>query len=114
MDKVTSYKKLVRLLAEEVAAMGDLSDRAVETQLITDDEHGHYLLYFNGWSDGRRTYGCFFHVDIYPNGKVWLQYDGTDLKLAEMLFEKGIPKSDIVIGFQPPAKRKYIPDYALA
>ncbi len=113
MDKVTKYKKAVRQLAEEVAQLGQLPDDLIETQLITDDEHGHYLLYFSGWKEYERTYGCFFHVDVRLDGKVWLQYDGTDLILAEMLLEKGVPKEDLVIGFQALPKRKYL-DFAVA
>ena len=82
MDKLKNYKKIVRQLAEEVASLGQLPDDKIATQLITDDEHGHYLLYFNGWKNYERTYGCFFHIDIMPDGKIWLQYDGTDLVLA--------------------------------
>jgi XisI protein len=51
MDKVTQYKKLVRELAEEVANLGQLPNDLIATQLITDDEHGHYLIYFNGWKE---------------------------------------------------------------
>lgn len=114
MDKVKQYKKLIRELAEEVANLGKLPDDKIETQLMTDDEHGHYLVYFNGWKDYERTYGCFFHIDVKPDGKVWLQYDGTDLVLAEMLLEKGIPKQDIVLGFQAPPKRLLIEGFAVA
>ena len=105
MDKLIQYKKAVRELAEEVAALGQLPNDAIETQVVTDDEHGHYLLYFSGWKGYERTYGCFFHVDVRPDGKVWLQYDGTDLLLAEKIMEKGVAKDDLVLGFQAPAKR---------
>ncbi|MCY7328189.1 MAG: XisI protein, partial [Saprospiraceae bacterium] len=105
MDKSIKYKQIVRELATEIALSGkSLEKKNIETQLITDDEHGHYLLYFNGWRDLERTYGCFLHVDVTPEGKVWLQYDGTDLIVAELLLEKGISKQDIVLGFQAPYK----------
>lgn len=113
MDQVKQYKKIVRELVEEVGSMGDLSDKSIDTQLITDDEHGHYLLYFNGWRDAEsRTYGCFLHLDVTEDGKVWLQYDGTDLIIAQLLQEKGIPKEDIVLGFQAPYKRPLL-DHAI-
>jgi hypothetical protein len=113
MDKVAHYKKLVRGLVEEVAAMGDLTAKSIQTQLITDDEHGHYLLYLSGWRDEEsRTYGCFLHIDVAADGKVWLQNDGTDLMIAQMLQQKGIPKNEIVLGFQAPYKRPMM-DYAL-
>lgn len=41
------------------------------------------------------------HIDI-RNGKVWLQHDGTDARIAEQLIEAGILKHNIVLGFQEP------------
>jgi XisI protein len=52
--------------------------------------------------------------NIKPSGKVWLQHDGTSLRIAEELHERGIPKSDIVIGFQPPYVRPFMEEYAVA
>lgn len=114
MDKSVKYKEIIRQLATEIASSGkSLEKKSIENQLITDDEHGHYLLYFNGWREDQRTYGCFLHVDVKPDGKVWLQYDGTDLVVAEMLMEKGILQEDIVLGFQAPFKRPHIAGFAL-
>jgi hypothetical protein len=53
-------------------------------------------------------------LDIKPTGRVWLQHDGTDLHIAELLVQKGIPKSDIVIGFQAPHARVLMEDYAVS
>jgi hypothetical protein len=41
------------------------------------------------------------------DGKVWIQEDHTDSDIASLLMEAGIPKSDIVLGFQSPSMRKY-------
>ena len=115
MDKVTKYKKIARQIAEEVGKLGQTANDKVATQLITDDEHGHYLLYFNGWRDEEsRTYGCFLHIDVNPDGKVWLQNDGTDLEVAKMLVEKGISKKDIVLGFFAPYRRELVEDWTSA
>ena len=114
MDKITEYKKIVRELAQYIASIAP-SDEKVETQLIMDDERCHYLLYSVGWEDNDyREYAPFVHIDIKPTGKVWIQHDGTDLKIALMLVEKGIPKSDIVLGFRSPFRRNDIPDFAVA
>jgi len=107
MDKVEKYKEIVKKLTFEVGKLGTKADDILKTQFITDDEHGHYLLYFNGWvSDMERTYGCFMHIDVTQEGKVWLQYDGTDLVLAQQLMDKGIAKEDLILGFKAPFKRK--------
>ena len=87
----------------------------VENQLITDDEHGHYLYFGVGWENKGKDwfYATFIHIDVRPNGRVWLQHDGTDLRIANQLIERGIPKNDIVIGFQPPYVRDMMQDFAI-
>jgi XisI protein len=116
MDKVNKYKKIVRQVVEEIVALSPEIEDGIENQLITDDEHGHYLYFGVGWENGTNKwfYATFIHIDVKPNGRVWLQHDGTDLRIAERLAEKGISKSDIVIGFQPPHVREDMLDYAVA
>jgi hypothetical protein len=82
MDKVTKYKSIVREIALDTGRLGDSPDQTVQNQIILDQERGHYLLYFNGWEGSQRTYGCYFHVDVTEDGKVWVQHDGTDLRIA--------------------------------
>ena len=105
MDKLKKYKAIVRELALETGKLGERPDDEVKTQFVFDDERGHYLLYFNGWRGAKRTYGCYFHLEVSPDEKVWVHYDGTDLKIAQQLIDNGIPKSDIVLGFHAPMKR---------
>lgn len=116
MEKIVQYKQIVRRVVEEVAALSPEIEDGIENQLITDDEHGHYLYFGVGWAKENSgwMYASFIHIDVKPNGKVWIQHDGTDLRIANKLEEYGIPKSDIVIGFQAPAVRKYMDGYALA
>lgn len=113
MDKITKYKNIIRKLVEYIASISP-SDENVETQLITDDEHGHYLLYSVGWENkDYREYGAFVHIDIKPDGKVWVQHDGTSLKVPLMLADEGIPKNDIVLGYRSLYRRKEIPEFAI-
>jgi hypothetical protein len=112
MDKITNYKDIIRTLSQYIASISP-SDANVETQLIMDDERGHYLLYSVGWENNDyREYAPFVHIDIKSDGKVWIQHDGTDLKIALMLVDKGIPKSDIVLGFRSPFRRQDISEFA--
>jgi hypothetical protein len=113
MDKVTQYKQIVRDLIDYVYSLCPLSDE-VEVQRITDDVNGHYLLYSVGWQGHDWVYGSFVHIDVRDNGRVWLQHDGTDLRIADELVERGIPKNNIVVGFQPPNIRPLMQDFAVA
>lgn len=113
MDKVNQYKEIVTAFVHYIASISP-SDDCVETQLIVDNEHGHYLLFSVGWEGDYREYAPFVHIDVKNNGKVWIQHDGTDLTIALLLVEKGIPKHDIVIGYKNTKQRQYIPDFAMS
>ncbi|MFN0037027.1 MAG: XisI protein [Saprospiraceae bacterium] len=113
MDKVTQYSKIIQQLLEEIAAMAP-SEEGVENQIIMDDKRGHFLLYSVGWEKKRWIYGSYVHIDLKPDGKVWLQHDGTSLRVAEELHSRGIPKQDMVIGFQDAQTRAHMGEYAVA
>jgi hypothetical protein len=116
MDSLTKYKKIVRSFVEEVVGLSQDIENGIENQLITDDEHGHYLYFGVGWEtpSNRWFYATFIHIDVKKTGKVWIQHDGTDLRIADELIERGVLKSDIVIGFQPIHIRKEMKDFAVA
>jgi hypothetical protein len=84
----------------------------IRTELISDDLHGHYQLGQVGWEGRRRVDDVYLHVDVY-DGKVWIQHDGTNLRLAEWLMKEGVPRECIVLAFHPPELRKYT-DFAVA
>jgi XisI protein len=106
MDKLVAYQKILRhLLQRQVTdAKSHLPNSFV--QLVTDDENGHYMLVHNGWVQNKRNYGCFLHLSL-RNHKVYVEHDGTDNGFAQELLQAGIPKEDIVLAFQSPAKRIY-------
>jgi hypothetical protein len=79
-----------------------------ELQAVTvfDRESDHYLLMVHGWDKKRRVHDCLVHVDII-DGKFWVQFDGTEYGVAQELWDAGVPKDHIVLGFKPPELRKY-------
>jgi len=99
MDSLDRYREIVRRLIEEYAAYkpayGD-----VRTEAVVDRDRDHYEVVQVGWSDGRRVHGSIIHIDI-RDGKVWIEHNGTDARLGEELVAAGIPRGDIVLGFQP-------------
>ncbi len=76
-------------------------------ELVTDDMHHHYQVIRTGWNEDRFYYKTVFHLQIKPTGKVWLLVNNTDLLVFDELVERGIPKSDLVIGFLPESMRAY-------
>ena len=103
MATVEKYRQLVKELLE--ARVWTRPD--VETQTIFDTERDHYQLVNVGWrKDSHRVYGTVIHIDI-KDGKIWIQWDGTEDPIADELVERGVPQTDIVLGFQAPYKRQY-------
>jgi XisI protein len=111
MDKLENYRSIIRSIVTEIAEMTP-SDKNSETQLVMDDNGGHYILFSIGWQDIMREYLPFVHIDLKPDGKVWIQHDGTDLKIALLLADKGVLKQDIVLAFHSPNRRKLLPEFA--
>jgi hypothetical protein len=108
MDKVAQYKQIARELLVEDSQTGTMIEPSIRRQFIGDDENGHYLLYHIGWWDQyKRQYGCFLHLEVTEDGKIWIQHDGTDNPIAIRLVRQGVPKEDIVFGFHAPYKRSY-------
>jgi XisI protein len=46
------------------------------------------------------------HFDI-KDGKIWIQYNGTELAIAQILVDRGVHTSDIVLGFHSAFKRQF-------
>ncbi|GJD15650.1 fdxN element excision controlling factor protein [Rivularia sp. IAM M-261] len=107
MDKVNKYRQLIKQILSEHAYVSIDAD-TVKPQLIFDLENDHYQLSFVGWEGDKRVFGPIMHFDIIQ-GKIWIQYNGTEELIAERLVELGVPPSDIVIGFYSPFKRQFTP-----
>jgi hypothetical protein len=54
----------------------------------------------------RRVYGVLIQIDI-KGEKLWIQYDGTEVGVANELVEEGINKDDIVLAYHSPFIRQY-------
>jgi hypothetical protein len=106
MDKLVTYRQFVRQILTEYVQPSPLANDEIETQFIFDTERDHYQLADIGWDKGRRVFGVVIHVDI-KDGKIWLQYNGTEEHIAERLVEMGVPSCDIVLGFHSEFKRKF-------
>jgi hypothetical protein len=87
-------------------ARGKPSNGEIEIEAIVDREHDHYEVMHLGWDGVRRVHGSVVHLDI-RDGKVWIQYDGTNRPVADALLEEGVPREDIVLGFHPAYIRKH-------
>ena len=105
--RVETYRNYIQQLLTQKAKRSMQSPSQVEAQTVFDTERDHYQLVYVGWKrNGLRDYGCLLHLDI-KDGKIWIQYDGTEGGIAYQLVELGVPHQDIVLGYQPEEVRPH-------
>jgi hypothetical protein len=105
MDKLSQYRQFIQQILTEYSQYKP-SYGEVELELIADTARDHYQLLSVGWNKLERIHGSILHLDI-RDGKIWIQYDGTEEGIANRLVEYGVPRDDIVLAFHPPYKRPY-------
>lgn len=105
MEKLTRYREIVRNLVEEYAGHKP-SHGQIDSYPVIDPVRDHYLAVQAGWDRRRRVQGAFLHLDIIGE-KVWIQFNGTDQRIADELVAAGIPKEDIVLAEKPPEVRPF-------
>ena len=106
MDKVTRYREIVRRELQGYAEWMVQRGEQVKYEVIFDPALDHFQLVYSGWEGRRRVHGSPFHLDII-DGKVWIQFDGTDRPIATELERAGIPKEDIVLASTLPEDRPF-------
>jgi hypothetical protein len=110
MDTLTRYRNAIKqVILEHAQHESALKD--IRTEVIFDETNDHYALVESGWHDMMRIEGQVIHIDII-DGKIWIQFDGTQNGVARELEAMGISKQEIVLGFHSPAKRPYT-EYAV-
>lgn len=113
MDRVADHRAVLdRLMREQERLTNRSPVPGVETVLVADPERGQYLLKDVGWRDRKRVNDTYLHVRL-RDGKVWVEEDGTEEGIANELVRAGVPREDIVLGFQPP-DRRHLSDFAVA
>lgn len=105
MDKIENYRHIIKHIIDEHAsiphAYGEL-----ERLAICDDEQDSYMLVDVGWERDRRIHQVVFHLRIRED-KIWVEDDWTEYGVAQELADSGVPKGEIVLGFQPTEKRPF-------
>ncbi len=106
MDKLNKYRQIIRQTLLPFGNDHYVGSAELKNEVIFDKENDHYLVVTMGWDKETPVRDCIFHIDII-NEKIWIQEDNSDSDIASLLIEEGIPKSDIVLGFQSPSMRQF-------
>ena len=107
MEKIEKYEKaIVDYLKDYAAAYQQDKEDSLRTEIVADRQSYHYQLVRVGWKDRKYHHYCLFHFDIIDE-KVWVQANNTEEMVGDELIKRGIPRQDIILGFQPDYARKY-------
>lgn len=113
MGEVKNYAQIIKdAMTEYAAFLTGYPPPDFEVALAFDDEHGQYILRRIGWTAKGRYQYTDLHL-ILRNGKIWIEEDMTEDGIATALLAHGVPRSDIVLGFQPPSLRPHT-EFAVA
>lgn len=111
MDKLTTYRTIIKTILQAQAQYKPAHGE-IEPMVLFDETHDQYQLLLLGWDRPRRVHAVIIHVRL-VDGKIWLEYDGTNTHIAQQLVDAGIPPEDIVLAFHPPEVRPHT-GYAVA
>ena len=112
MDKLEQYRQAVQQVLTKYGSYKPINVQ-VDVQTIFDTERNHYQVVSVGWHNERRIHSCSMHIDIKPDGKVWIQLNNTEAHLADELMELGVNREDIVLRFDSPYMRQFT-DFAVS
>jgi hypothetical protein len=99
------YRSLIQSYLSEYVST-PIANGEIESYTVFDTQQDHYQAMNVGWDGYRRVYGCVLHLDIRA-GKIWVQQNMTERQVAQDLMAMGVPRDDIVLGFQAPNMREF-------
>jgi hypothetical protein len=106
MERVEQYRSLIKQILSRHEKLAYANSRARKETVFDEQADRYLLIAFGREEDNRRVHGIVIHVEII-DGKIWVQYDGTEYGVAQELVDAGVPKDRIVLGFKSPEMRKY-------
>ena len=111
MDQLDKYRKIIVSVVKKHAQYKP-SHGQIETLCICDQESDNYLLMDTGWDKTGRVHAVVFHLRII-DGKICIEWDGTERGITGELLELGVGKDDIILGFIRPEYRQFT-DFSVA
>lgn len=103
MENLDNQRSVIVTLLTDLAET-ITTDDTVEPVVIADRERDHYQLVYVGWEGEQRVFDPAVYIRL-RNGKVWIEYNALPERIGELLVVAGVPREQIVLGFQPPHLR---------
>lgn len=107
MDKATLFRKIIleELNLQAANKASDMPD--IYNQLLVSKDGNQFVLFVMGWYRKEYIHNVAFHIEI-RDGKVWIHEDKTDVGIAKIFVNRGIPEKDIILGFAHPYSRSSV------
>ncbi len=113
MDKIKRYEEILIDLVKSYH-YEPYPDEVVTRHIIIDRENHHYQVLDEGWvKEDDFLLSIVLYFQLKPDGKIWIMENWTEDNVENTLLEKGIPKSDIVLGLFPKYVRTRL-DFAVS
>ncbi len=100
MDKIETYRKIIFETLEEKASLKYANAPSLFRQFIVSRDRNTFILLALGWVGKRYRHSFVYHVEI-KEGKVCIHADNTDVGIASVFVDRGIPPQDIILTFLP-------------
>lgn len=104
MDKIIEYENTILQILNDFKNQFKKTSKNIEAIIVTDKDKHIYQFLWLGWEGNKHILSITVFISII-NSKIWIQHDLTEVGIANLLVEAGIPKSDIVLGYFTPDHR---------
>ena len=111
-NKIKHYEALILGYLREKAKIKYANLPDCETLVLADTQQRHYQTLTMGWDGTKYVHSTSIHLSISENGKIWIHLNSTDIDIAELFVNQGVPKSDIVLAFHKEYMRE-MSEYAV-
>ena len=103
-QKIEKYQHLIIKVLEDYKKQFRKTSKDIEGIIVSDRENRYYQFVWLGWDGPKHILTVTTFISII-NEKIWIQHDNTEIGIANLLVDEGIPKSDIVLGYFSPDHR---------
>lgn len=101
MDLTTQYADVLAEYMKNLALhFSDPTHPQMTFTALIDSEKHHYQLLQVGWADKRYIYQVLLHLELKPDGKIWIHFNQTEQQIDLDLQKYGIDIHDLVLGFR--------------
>lgn len=115
MDKLAHYREVIEEALQRIVELTESAHTktpSLRDKAVLDRKVDSYLIVREGWDGPHHVSRIVVNLEIL-NDKIWIQEDWLEHGIAHLLEEAGVPKNEIVLGFQSPEIRS-LTDYAAA